>query len=152
MKYLDKEILRMYSPGHILKRRAQSNYTFNGTKISIPKGTNLWIPVCGIHYDPDIYPNPKKFDPERFNEDAEAARHPMHYLPFGNGPRNCIGGRFAISETKVGIITILRNYKVDVCDKTMIPYELEPGAFAMALKGGIYLKMTKISRECKVVS
>ena len=85
------EILRMYSPGHILKRRAQSNYTFNGTKISIPKGTNLWIPVCGIHYDPDIYPNPKKFDPERFNEDAEAARHPMHYLPFGNGPRNCIG-------------------------------------------------------------
>ena len=74
-----------------MKRQAKSNYTFNGTKVSVPKGTMIWVPVYGMHHDPDIYPNPEKFDPERFNEDAVFARHPMHYLPFGDGPRNCIG-------------------------------------------------------------
>ncbi|KOX72550.1 putative cytochrome P450 6a14 [Melipona quadrifasciata] len=155
MKYLDKaykETLRMYPAGSIVTRRAQSNYIFNGTGVSIPKGTIIWIPVQGIHYDPDIYPNPQKFDPERFNEDAVAARNPMHYLPFGDGPRNCIGERFAVYQTKVGLITILRNYKVDVCDKTMIPYEIDPGSFVSSPKSGIYLKMTKIPRKCKIIS
>ena len=89
--FLFTETLRMHPAGSVLRRRAQSNYTFNGTKVSIHKGMMIWIPLYGIHYDPDIYPNPKKFDPERFNEDAVAARHRMHYLPFGDGPRNCIG-------------------------------------------------------------
>lgn len=47
--------------------------------------------MYAIQRDSNIYPDPEKFDPERFNEDAVAARHPMSYLPFGDGPRNCIG-------------------------------------------------------------
>lgn len=62
------------------------------------------------------------------------------------------GARFATCEVKLALITILRKYKVDVCDKTMIPYEIEPGSFAMTPKKGIYLKMTKIPRECEIVS
>lgn len=81
----------MYPPGAFIPRRTKSTYTFNNTKVTIPQGTLIWIPVFAIHRDPDIYPNPDLFDPERFNEDAVAARHPMHYLPFGDGPRNCIG-------------------------------------------------------------
>ncbi|XP_076666519.1 putative cytochrome P450 6a14 [Andrena cerasifolii] len=147
LKYLDKvfkETLRKYPAGPILMRKTTSEYTFNETKVSIPKQLVLWIPIFPIHRDPNIYPNPDVFDPERFNEDAIAARHPMHYLPFGDGPRNCIGARFAVCQTKVGLITILRNHKVHVCDKTMIPYEFDPGAFLLAPKGGIYVKMTKV--------
>ena len=67
------------------------DYTLKGTKLTISKGTKVYIPVYGFHYDPDVYPDPEKFDPERFNEEAVAARHPMSYQPFGSGPRNCIG-------------------------------------------------------------
>ncbi|XP_029053438.1 probable cytochrome P450 6a14 [Osmia bicornis bicornis] len=147
MEYLDKvfkETLRMYPPLTVLFRNVSSNYTFDGTKVSIPKGTKIWIPVFALHRNSDIYPNPDSFDPERFNEDAVAARHPMHYLPFGDGPRNCIGARFAIYQTKIGLITILRNYKVDVCEKTSIPYEFHPAAFLLTPKEGIYLKFTKV--------
>ena len=70
------------------------NYTFKGTKITIPKGTKVWVPVYGIQHDPNIYPKPEVFDPERFEDDAFASRHPMSYLPFGDGPRNCIGTFF----------------------------------------------------------
>lgn len=72
-------------------RAVTENYTFRNTKITIPKGTKVWIPIFGIQLDPRFYPNPEVFDPDRFNDDAVAARHPMTYLPFGDGPRNCIG-------------------------------------------------------------
>ncbi|XP_054006351.1 probable cytochrome P450 6a14 [Hylaeus anthracinus] len=146
MKYLDKvfkETLRKYPPGSVLSRKATSVYTFNGTNVTIPKKTMVWIPVYSIQMDPDIFPNPEVFDPERFNEETEAARHPMHYLPFGDGPRNCIGARFGQIQTKIGLITILREHKVDVCEKTIIPYERDPGAFLLTPKGGVYLKITK---------
>nr|XP_034178677.1 cytochrome P450 6a2-like isoform X2 [Osmia lignaria]XP_034178678.1 cytochrome P450 6a2-like isoform X2 [Osmia lignaria]XP_034178679.1 cytochrome P450 6a2-like isoform X2 [Osmia lignaria]XP_034178680.1 cytochrome P450 6a2-like isoform X2 [Osmia lignaria]XP_034178681.1 cytochrome P450 6a2-like isoform X2 [Osmia lignaria] len=153
MEYLDKvfkESLRKYPSGSLLIRNAMSNYTFDGTKISIPKGTTIFIPVFALQRNSDIYPNPNSFDPERFNEDAVAARHPMHYLPFGDGPRNCMGVRFAIYQTKIGLITILRNYKVDVCEKTMIPYEINPASLFLAPKEGIYLKFTKLQRKCNL--
>lgn len=85
------ETLRMYPPASILMRKAISDYTFNDTKITIPKEMKIWIPVFAIHRDSVINPNPNSFDPERFDKDAMASRHPMHYLPFGDGPRNCIG-------------------------------------------------------------
>nr|XP_031836321.1 probable cytochrome P450 6a14 [Nomia melanderi] len=147
MPYLDKvfkETLRKYPAGPIIMRKSTSDYTFESLKVTIPKSLVVWIPLFAIHRDPDIYPNPDKFDPERFSEEAIAARHPMHYLPFGDGPRNCIGARFAVTQTKVGLITILRNHKVDVCEKTEIPYEFDPGAFLLQPKGGIYLKLMKV--------
>ncbi|XP_053982814.1 uncharacterized protein LOC128878552 [Hylaeus volcanicus] len=146
MKYLDKvfrEALRKYPPGPILLRKSISDYTFESTKLTIPNKTMVWIPLFAIHRDPKIYPNPDAFMPERFDDDAASARHPMNYLPFGDGPRNCIGARFAVFQSKVGLIKILRNHRVDVCEKTMIPYVFDRGAFLLAPKGGIYLKITK---------
>ncbi|XP_017798087.1 PREDICTED: probable cytochrome P450 6a17 [Habropoda laboriosa] len=146
MKYLDKvvkETLRKYPILPMLTRKATEDYTFKNSKITIKKGTVVWLPTLPIQRDPDIFPNPDVFDPERFNDDAVAARHPMSYLPFGDGPRNCIGSRFANYQTRVGLITILRNYKVDVCEKTVIPYKSDPLTFMMSLKGGVHLKITK---------
>ncbi|XP_043511352.1 probable cytochrome P450 6a20 isoform X1 [Frieseomelitta varia] len=148
MEYLDKvfkETQRKYPVAGLIPRRSTAAYTFAGTKVSIPKGLKLWIPMYAIHRDPDIYPNPDVFNPENFNEDAIEARHPMTYLPFGDGPRNCIGARFAVYQTKVGLITILRNYKVITCEKTMIPYQFATNTFLLAPKGGIYLKLKKLN-------
>jgi len=72
-------------------RQSTSSYTFDGITLDITKNQKVWIPIFAIHRDPDIYPKPDIFDPERFNDEAVQARHPMHYLPFGDGPRNCIG-------------------------------------------------------------
>ena len=146
MTYLDlvfRETLRKYPPGPLLMRKSTCDYTFHGTKVTIPKKTLLWIPIFAIHRDSNVYPNPDAFIPERFNDDA-VARHPMHYFPFGVGPRNCIGARFAVYQSKVGLINVLRNHNIDVCEKTTIPYVIDPGAFLLAPKGGIYLKITKM--------
>ncbi|XP_011704424.1 PREDICTED: probable cytochrome P450 6a14 [Wasmannia auropunctata] len=149
MIYLDKvfkETLRKYPPGIFLMRQSTSSYTFNGTRVSIPEKQRIWIPVYAIHQDPNIYPKPDVFDPERFNDEAVQSRHPMCYLPFGDGPRNCIGARFAIYQSKVGLVKMLRNYKVETCEKTLIPYISNPRAFVLSPKGGIYLKMIKINQ------
>ncbi|XP_076759120.1 putative cytochrome P450 6a14 [Xylocopa sonorina] len=145
MKYLNKvfkETLRKYPVIPVLTRVASEKYTFKGTKITVEKGLKIWIPIYGIQKDPNIYPDPDNFDPERFDDVAEATRHPMTFLSFGNGPRNCIGGRFAHYQSKIGIITIIRNYKVDLCEETLIPYKSEPRLFVLTPKDGIYLKIT----------
>ncbi|XP_076374791.1 putative cytochrome P450 6a14 [Megalopta genalis] len=146
LKYLDavfQETLRKYPILPLIVREVNTNYTFKGTKITIPKGTKIWIPVYGIHRDPDIYTEPEVFDPERFTNNGISTRHPMSFLAFGDGPRNCIGARFAIYQSKVGLISILRNNKVEVCEKTTIPYKSDARAFLLTLKGGVMLKMSK---------
>lgn len=85
------ETLRKYPPVFQLTRKATSNYTFDSINVSIPKGQNIWIPIYSIQRDSNIYPKPDVFDPERFTDEVAQARHPMFYLPFGDGPRNCIG-------------------------------------------------------------
>nr|AIC33176.1 CYP6A1 [Solenopsis invicta]QRY28578.1 cytochrome P450 CYP6AS160 [Solenopsis invicta] len=148
MKYLDKvfkETLRKYPPVTFLMRQTMSNYTFEGTKVTLPKDQKVWIPVYAIQRDPNIYPKPDVFDPERFTDEAVQNRHPMSFLPFGDGPRNCIGSRFAIFQTKVGLVKILRHYKVETCEKTPIPYVNNPKAFLLAPVDGLYLKIVKIN-------
>lgn len=85
------ETLRKYPPGSMLRRISVTPYTFTGTQLTIPQHTKIIIPVWAIHLDPEIWPEPNTFDPERFNDENENLRHPMNYLPFGDGPHNCIG-------------------------------------------------------------
>lgn len=146
MQYLDqvfKETLRKYPPLMILMRQATDDYTFKGTKLSIRKGQKIWISAWGIQHDPDIYPDPEVFDPNRYTEEAQAARHPMSFLPFGDGPRNCIGARFAVYQTKVGIIQVIRNYVVEKCELTPNVMKNHKKAFLFTPSEGIHLKFKK---------
>ena len=148
MKYLDAclyETLRKYPVVLYLDRMALSDYTFSGTKVSIPKGTKVFLPLYGIQHDPEIYPEPEVFDPDRFTDGRATTRHSMHFLPFGDGPRNCIGARFAKIQTKMAAIKILSKFKVHVCEKTQVPYILDKKSlFLLQPTHGIYVKMTKV--------
>nr|XP_034183757.1 probable cytochrome P450 6a14 [Osmia lignaria] len=147
MKYLDavlQETLRKYPVVLWLSRTAMTNYTFSGTKVTIPKGQHVVVPVDAIQNDPDIFPEPEVFDPNRFLDDNAKGRHPMFYMPFGDGPRNCIGARFAKIQSKVALIKILSNFKVDVCEKTVTEYKRDIKSFLLLQPTHeVYLKMTK---------
>lgn len=73
-----------------LVRICNENYQLDEHTI-IDKNTRVIIPVKGLHYDPLYYENPFEFDPEHFSKEAKAKRHHFTYLPFGEGPRICIG-------------------------------------------------------------
>jgi cytochrome P450 family 6 len=77
------ETLRKFPPVDNLLRIASKNYKIPDSNLIIEKDTLTFIPVIGIHYNPDIYPEPEKFDPERFTDDKKMQRHPMAHLPFG---------------------------------------------------------------------
>lgn len=74
-----------------MNRECVQDFQVPDTNLVIKKGTGVFISALGIHRDPEYYPDPMKFDPERFNDEEKATRNPYTYLPFGEGPRNCIG-------------------------------------------------------------
>ncbi|XP_059610494.1 cytochrome P450 6a2-like [Phlebotomus argentipes] len=148
MKYLEKvinETLRKYPAVEMLARKAKNDYPIEGTSVTIPGNTLIFIPIYTVHHDSNIYPEPDKFDPERFSEENVRSRHPYTYLPFGEGPRNCIGMRFGLLQTRIGIITMLSNYRLTVCDKTpKAPLEFMPTSIVLKVQSGIWLRMDKL--------
>ncbi|XP_074025903.1 probable cytochrome P450 6a23 isoform X2 [Leptinotarsa decemlineata] len=100
--------------------------------------------VDGIHHDPEYYPDPDKFDPERFNKENTAARHPFAYMPFGEGPRMCIGARYGLLQSKVGIIAIIKNFEVTLNEKTKTPIRYAKTGIIPRIEGGVWLNVTKI--------
>ncbi|KAF7993491.1 hypothetical protein HCN44_010086 [Aphidius gifuensis] len=131
--------LRKDPPVSTLIRKACRSYKIPETNTTIEKGTTVNIPVYAIHHDPSYYPSPEKFDPERFTDSAKAQRHPMTLLAFGDGPKNCIGLRFAGYQFKLGIIKVLKNYIVKPSKSTVVPYEIDKGSVILTPKNGIHL-------------
>lgn len=82
------ESMRKYTPGNVLLRICTKDYEVPGTKHVIEKGINLMLPMSAIHNDPEYFPNPDKFDPERMSPEEVKKRNPFTFLPFGEGPRN----------------------------------------------------------------
>lgn len=81
----------MYPLLHFLDREAEQAYRVPDTNVTLDKGTALIIPMCAIHMDSEYFPNPKRFDPERFSAENKANIPSCAYFPFGEGPRFCIG-------------------------------------------------------------
>ena len=85
------ETLRKYPVAPYIFRVAKQDYKLLNYDFDIPKGTRITIPTQGIHHDENLYPEPDVFNPERFNAETVAKRHAYAYLPFGEGPKMCIG-------------------------------------------------------------
>jgi cytochrome P450 len=102
------ETLRMYPPGHTLVRKASVDTELLGRQV--PAGRIVAVSVWGIHHNPDVWPDPHRFDPDRFDEHdgAAAARDRYAHLPFGRGPRSCIGDHLAMAELTIAVASIVR--------------------------------------------
>ncbi|KAF8763144.1 Cytochrome P450 3A21 like protein [Argiope bruennichi] len=132
MKYLDNvlsETLRLYPVIPRLERMTETDCKLGDTGITVPKGMAIVIPSYALHKDPKLFPDPEKFDPDRFLPEERAKRDPYAYLPFGDGPRHCIGMRFALIEVKTCLVYVIANFKILRCPETKVPLEfcLGPG-------------------------
>lgn len=89
--YCFSETLRKYSITIALLRVATQDYQVPGESLVIEKGQKIIIPSFSIHHDPKYYPEPQNFDPERFTAEEKSKRPNGTFIPFGEGPRQCIG-------------------------------------------------------------
>ncbi|XP_058065110.1 cytochrome P450 6a2-like, partial [Anopheles bellator] len=147
MQYLDQtinETLRKYPPVESLTRVPLRDYTIPGTKHVIPKDTLVQIPVYALHRDADHYPDPDQFNPDRFLAEEVQRRHPYVFLPFGEGPRICVGLRFGVMQTKIGLITLLRNFRFSPTARTPKSIIFDPTSPILSPSTGNYLKVDKI--------
>ncbi|XP_063236386.1 probable cytochrome P450 6a14 [Bacillus rossius redtenbacheri] len=146
MKYLDQvidETLRKHPPAGSVSRRCNKPYVIPGTKVLIEEGMIVHVPIYALHHDPKYYPQPEKFDPERFSEENKSKRHHFTYLPFGDGPRMCIGMRFALLQAKVGLAALVSKFRFTPCPKTPSPLCFDVNSPVASVKGPLRLQITK---------
>lgn len=133
LKYMDlviKESLRMFPPVPIIGRRIEEEITLSNTNFIlffnlnlifcffsdgkiVPADTNFTMGLFVMFKDSDYFPDPEKFDPERFTaENSTETQNPYAYIPFSAGPRNCIGQKFALLEIKSTVSKVLRHFEL----------------------------------------
>ncbi|XP_072392634.1 probable cytochrome P450 6a14 [Diabrotica undecimpunctata] len=135
------ETLRLHPPLPGLLRICNKDYKVPNSDLVIEEGTMLGILVSSIHRDPEIYPDPDVFDPDRFTEENIATRHPMAFMPFGEGPRICIGARFGMTVVKIALATILQDFSVTVNKKTQLPLEYSKKSISTRPQDTIWLNL-----------
>lgn len=91
--------------------------------------------------DPNLYPEPEVFDPNRFSEDERKIRHKAIYLPFGEGPRMCTGIKFALAQTKAGLLSIVRDFKITLSPNHK-PVVMDIRAFLYQARDGLLVNFT----------
>ncbi|AWP05281.1 putative cytochrome P450 3A30-like isoform 2 [Scophthalmus maximus] len=135
MEYLDavvNESLRLYPPIARIDRVAKE--TIKIKDITILKDMVVLVPVYALHHDPELWPEPEEFKPERFSKENKQSITPYTYLPFGVGPRNCLGMRFALVILKLGLVEVLQNYSFSICEETEIPLQMSPSGLLGPLR------------------
>ncbi|XP_060085825.1 cytochrome P450 3A24-like [Ylistrum balloti] len=138
MEMCINETMRLFPAAARIDRMASNDVTIGNIKI--PKGMIINIPVGAIQMDPEYWPEPEKFDPERFTPEAKANRDPFVFMPFGAGPRNCVGMRLAMLELKIAITRILQKFRPVKGPKTEVPIQVSKMG---NLPLGLYLKFEK---------
>jgi cytochrome P450 len=117
-----QEAMRLYPPAWIIDRVATEDDEFQGVRI--PKGSVFSLYVYGVHHHAGLWPAAEEFRPERFAADAQPALPTYGYLPFGGGPRLCVGSHFALTELQLVLIQTLRRYRV--LPTTQAPPSMNP--------------------------
>ncbi|GFV39314.1 cytochrome P450 3A41 [Trichonephila clavipes] len=147
LPYLDKvlnESLRMYPPVHLFTNRFAVEDVQYGD-IQIPKGTLIQAPVHLMHHDPEFWPEPEIFDPERFNTKPNA--NGITYLPFGVGPRNCLGMRLAQLEAKLAVAHIISKFRLTLGERHKDKFLVMNRIRTLSPQKGVYVKLEPRSED-----
>jgi len=143
LKYMDKFISEAFRVNDVVtthERLCTKDYKIPGTEFIIPKGRYVKIPVHEICVDPNNFYNPLEFDPENF--DAVNKPNKFGSMIFGQGPRNCIGMRYALITIKVSIVCLLRKHQLIRSTRTVDRLLLDPSN-PQAFKDGVFIRVTK---------
>ena len=146
LPYLDMvvhETLRMHPPIPFLSREASVDYKIPGTDVQLKKGDLVSYVASGLHTDPAHYSHPDQFYPEHFSKEEKAGRSPYAFQAFGQGPRACIGMRFALLEAKVALLAVCRNFAFLRGTKTQEPLKQDPVVGVNWPQGGLWVKVLK---------
>lgn len=147
MKYLDMvvtETLRKWPPFGVLTRKCNKEYVMengDGIKVTIEKGGHVQFSVHAIQRDPQYYPDPMRFDPERFSDENRHLINQDTFLPFGSGPRNCIGSRLALMQAKCLLYYLFRYFTVEISERTDVPLQLDNMALGLRAKNGFWFNL-----------
>ncbi|XP_050388972.2 cytochrome P450 3A29 isoform X2 [Patella vulgata] len=125
MEQVILETLRHYPPVITVNRKASTDVDIKG--VHIPKDAMVMIPIYSIQHDPENYENPEEFRPERFDAATRQESNPITFLPFGYGPRLCIGMRLALLETKIALVCLLRRVRFAKCSETPDKLDFKTG-------------------------
>ena len=106
-----EESMRLYPPAWATSRQAYEEDLVGGVRV--PAGTNVTLSPYVTHRDPELWPDPERFDPERFSPERSAGRHEYAYLPFGAGPRRCVGNQFAMMEGQLVLAMVAQRFRLE---------------------------------------
>lgn len=113
-----QEAMRLYPPAWVIPRTAVESDEVGGHRI--PRGTDVFVSVWATHRDPSVYPDPLRFDPERWLGDAAKDRPRFAYLPFGGGRRACVGQGFAMLNARILGAMVMQRYRFERVDETPV--------------------------------
>lgn len=147
MKYLEmafKEAMRMFPSLGYLIRECARKYTIPETNITLDEGVIIFIPLQAIHNDEQYFEKPDQFLPERFSPENIDNIKKFTFLPFGEGPRACIGERLGLMQSLAGLAAILHKYSVEPAATTLKHPRVDPVAnIVQSIKGGLPLTLKK---------
>ncbi|KAG8233063.1 hypothetical protein J437_LFUL012939 [Ladona fulva] len=156
MSYLEMvllETLRKYPPASFMARLTTKPFKLpspemdsgeDDGKVLLQLDTPVIIPVLALHRDPKYYPDSEVFDPERFSEENRRRRERFVFLPFGEGPRICIGKRFGLMQSKAAIATVLLSYELLPSDQTLPPVTFDPTQFLTSSSSQLWVYVKKL--------
>ncbi|XP_072761864.1 cytochrome P450 6a2-like [Anoplolepis gracilipes] len=150
MTYMDQvlnESQRLMPAGPILFKQCTEECELRGSDglvCRVKPGTEVFIPVFALQEDPRFWKDPEVFDPERFGPDRKYSIEKFVFLPFGEGPRICVGMRMALIQMKAGLAAILRKYSLELSPKTQVPLKMIPGTILPTPKGGLWVFLQRL--------
>jgi cytochrome P450 len=151
LPYLDgviNETLRIHPPALSLQKLCTEAFTYTPKETNrsmvIEKDTPIILPVSGLHKDPQYFESPESFKPERFVGENKETIKKGTFLPFGEGPRACLGQRFGLLQIKVGVSYVVNNFELSVNKRTKLPLQYDPTYFLTSPIGGMWIDYKKI--------
>jgi len=137
------ETLRLYGPAALTMRACNEDYRLPGTDFTVRKNDMIFFPNEAFHKDPNQWSHPNTFNPDQWAPEERSKRSPHAFQAFGQGPRACLGMRFALLELKVAVAMLVRHLELLPGNTTIKPLQLDPAHGMAWFKGGLWASIKR---------